>query len=187
DRCRQSGRPARDRVRGDERAGHLRARARARRPGRRRLRRPRDPARRRAQGRGHVHGRPGSRAADAGVDGVHGRVLLRLVHLLQRGRADPQGPRPGDRRQARARRRGHHRLRAHAVVAAAQHALARPGLCRGRRAHAQARRREDRGPGQVRRLRHRQRVRRRVRPGLRRALPRPAVRRPAQARGVHRL
>ena len=40
------------------------------------------------------------------------------------------------------------------------------------------------GAGAVRRLRHPERVRRRLRPGLRRALPRDAVRRGAQARGV---
>ncbi len=58
------------------------------------------------------------------------------------------------------------------------------GLAGGVRAAAQARRGQGRRPGEVHRLRHPQRVRRRLRPGLRRALPRPALHRHAQARGL---
>jgi hypoxanthine phosphoribosyltransferase len=60
-----------------------------------------------------------------------------------------------------------------------------PASLEGRRAAAQARGREGRGPvGEVRRVRHRLGVRRRLRARLRRALPRPALRRPACARGL---
>ena len=48
-------------------------------------------------------------------------------------------------------------------------------------AAAQARRRQGRHPGQVRRLRHPQRVRRRLRPRLRREVPQPALRRHPRA------
>ncbi len=53
----------------------------------------------------------------------------------------------------------------------------KPGLGRDLHAAAQARRRQGRHPGQVRRLRHPQRVRRRLRPRLRREVPQPALRR----------
>ena len=53
-------------------------------------------------------------------DGLDGRVVVRLGHQELRRRADPQGPRRRHQRAQRPRRRGHHRLRAHAVLAAAQ-------------------------------------------------------------------
>ena len=101
---------------------------RAGRADRHRLRRQGGPAGRRPQGRGAVHERlrPGAAAADA--DGVHGRLLLRLGHQLLRRRPHPQGPRPRHHRQARAGARGHHRLRADAVLAAEE-----PGRPRRRR------------------------------------------------------
>jgi hypothetical protein len=54
-----------------------------------------------------------------------------------------------------------------------------PGLGRGGGPAAQAGRGEGRRAGALRRLRHPDRVRRRLRARLRRALPRPALRRPA--------
>ena len=73
-----------------------------------------------------------------------------------------------------------------AVLAAEEPRRPRAGVGRGLRAAAQARRGQGRGAGEVHRLRHPERVRRRLRPGLRRALPRPALHRAAQARGLRR-
>ena len=77
-----------------------------------RLRRARPAPRRRAQGRGLLHGRPDARALDPLRDRLHGDLELRSGDRLLGGRPDPQGPRHQHRRPRRARRRGHHRLRA---------------------------------------------------------------------------
>ena len=97
-------------------------------PPRRRRARARPRARRRAQGRRDVHDRPGARAPDADPARVHGRELLRVVDLVLGRRAHPQGPRPRHLRAPRPDRRGHHRLRADAVVAAQEPGVARAGV-----------------------------------------------------------
>ena len=60
----------------------------------------------------------------------------------------------------------------------------RPRVGRDLHAAAQARRPPDERRREVRRLRHPQRLRRRLRPRLRRALPQPALRRHARPRGL---
>ena len=90
------------------------------RPDLRRLRRPRAAAGRRAQGGGDPDVRPGPGAVPPGDDGVHGGLVVRVVDVVVRRRADPQGPRPRHLRPARAGGRGHRRLRADPVLAAAQ-------------------------------------------------------------------
>lgn len=86
-------------------------------------------------------------------------------------------------RPGRPDRRGHHRLRPDTVLAARQPGLAPPGLPGGLHAAAQARRGQGRDRRQVRRLRHPQRVRGRLRPGLRGEAAQPAVHRhPGPAR-----
>ena len=90
--------------------------------------RPGAAARRGAQGRGHGDGRPRARARTP--------VSMEFMAVSSYGSGDdvprrgpdPQGPRPRHRRSARPGRRGHHRLRAHAVLAAAQPAQPRPGV-----------------------------------------------------------
>ena len=107
-------------------------------------------------------------------DGLDGGLVVRLRHQVHRRGADPQGPRHRPHRPARADRRGHHRLRPHPVLAARQPASPAARVGRDLRAAAQARGRQGRDRRQVRRLRHPQRVRRRLRPGLRREVPQPA-------------
>ena len=113
--------------------------ARARRRDLGRLRRSRPPARRRAQGRGVLHGRPDARALDPVRDRLHGDLELRRRDRLVGRRAHPQGPRHQHRGPRRPRRRGHHRLRADALVPDAQPAGAQAGLARGLRPPDEAR------------------------------------------------
>ena len=107
---------------------------RARRRDLRRLRGPRPPARRRAQGRRLLHRRPDARADGPLRDRLHGDLELRRGDRLLGRRADPQGPRHQHRGPRRARRRGHHRLGAHALVpACATSARASPRRSRSAR------------------------------------------------------
>jgi hypoxanthine phosphoribosyltransferase len=69
------------------------------------------------------------------------------------GGAHPQGPRPRHLRRARARRRGHYRLRVDPVLVAEEPPVARPGVDGDRLPTAQVRRRQGRAGRQVRRVR----------------------------------
>src|SRR5207244_1236279 len=71
---------------------------------------------RRAQGGGLLHGRPDAPPDRRVRGGLHGDLELRRLDRLLGRRPDPEGPRHQHRRPGRARRRGHHRLRAHALV-----------------------------------------------------------------------
>ena len=84
-------------------------------------------------------------AVAAGRDGVHGGLLVRPAGDLVRGGAHPQGPRPGHRRPARDRGRGHRRLRADPVLAAEVPGEPVGRVGRGGRAAAQAGRGQGRG------------------------------------------
>ena len=157
---------------------------RAGRGDRRRLRRPRAAAGRRAQGRGHGHGRPRPRADPA----------RRRWSSWRSARTARPPRRPGVVRILKDLDRdiaGRDVLVVEDIIdsgltlslAAAQPAQPRTRRrSRSWRCCASPRRSRSTSPVQVRRLRHPERVRRRLRPGLRRALPRPAVRRPAAAR-----
>ena len=74
-------------------------------------------------------------------------------HRLVGRRAHPEGPRPVDRGAQRARRRGHRRLGAHALLPRPGARSALAGLGRGLRAADEARAARDRRPLPVRRLR----------------------------------
>ena len=92
-----------------------------------------------AQGRGHVRHRPGPRDSAAHPAGVHGGQLLRVVDVVVGRGAHPQGPRPRHQRPRRADRRGHRRLRADAVLAAAQPRHPASAVAAGVHAAAQTR------------------------------------------------
>ena len=102
-----------------------------------RLRGPGAAAGRRAQGRVHVHGRPGPRHRPARRVRLHGRVVLRQRHQDERRGPHREGPRPRPRRPRRADRRGHRRLRAHPQLPAQEPAGPRPGQPRGVRPAAE--------------------------------------------------
>ena len=130
--------PVRARARGrrgpDRRGPPPEPHPRARRGDHARLRRPRAAARRRAQGRGLLHGRPHALDQRPLRDRLHGDLELRRLDRLLGRRPHPQGPRHQHRGPARARDRGHHRLRPHALLPDAQ-----PRVARARRASRSAR------------------------------------------------
>ncbi|CAA9374168.1 MAG: Hypoxanthine-guanine phosphoribosyltransferase, partial [uncultured Nocardioidaceae bacterium] len=152
--------------------------------GRAGLRGPRPPDGGRPAGCGDGDGRPRAVVRAPCGDGLDGRLVVRLGDQVLRRRPDPQGSRHRHQRPPRAHRRGHHRHRADAVVARVEPEVAQARVGRDLHAPAQARRPADERRREVRRPRHPQRLRRRLRPRLRRAVPQPAVHRHPRPGGL---
>ncbi|CAA9393373.1 MAG: Hypoxanthine-guanine phosphoribosyltransferase, partial [uncultured Rubrobacteraceae bacterium] len=148
--------------------------ARDGRPYHRRLRGREAAARRHPSRRRRGHERPHAQHRPAVRDRLYGHKLLRHRHLLKRRRPHPQGPRRGRDGATRPDRRGHRGHRPHALVPDPLPARQETGLFRDLRPPDQALPPQGRPRRQVPRLRGSRRVRRRLRPGLRRRLPQPA-------------
>ncbi|CAA9505185.1 MAG: Hypoxanthine-guanine phosphoribosyltransferase, partial [uncultured Rubrobacteraceae bacterium] len=147
--------------------------ARARRPHHRGLQGREAAARRHPPRGGRRHERPHAQHRPPVRARLYGHKLLRYRHLLQRRRPHPEGPRRGRDGAPRPHSRGHRGHGPDPLLPPPLPARQKAGLFRDLRATHQAIPPQGRARRQVPGLRGPGRVRRRLRPGLRRRLPQP--------------